>query len=199
MSGASLARDNPFRMRRLEALDYRLAGGLDALLDRFAALDHRAAIVGPHGSGKTSLLAALESRLAARGLRWAGLRLQRGERWLGLAGEQWLRRAAPGVVLVLDGSDELHAAERWRVLRRSRAASGLLLASHRRTALPTLHHCRPDAPLLAELIAELHAGCGCSLPPAEQLFVRHAGNLREALRELYDLHAGGASTRPPPG
>jgi hypothetical protein len=144
--------------------------------------------VGPHGSGKTSLLAALEPALRARGLEPVGLRLRRGDRRLGVAGERWLAAAGPGAVLVLDGSDELGPVDRLRVLRRSRAATGLLVATHRRGVLPVLHRCRPAPDLLGELMAELDAGCGCALPPPGELFARHGGNLRLALRELYDLH-----------
>ena len=88
-------------MQRVDALSYRLAGGVGALADRFDALGRRAAIVGPHGSGKTSLLAALVPALATRGLQARELRLHRGDRRLGPAGERWLADAAPGVVLVL--------------------------------------------------------------------------------------------------
>lgn len=185
-----LARENPFRVQRTDGVRYRLAGGLEALLERFAALRRRAAVVGPHGSGKTSLLAALVPRLERGGLQVAALRLHRGDRRLGAGGEAWLRRSAPAVVLVLDGWEQLAGGERRRVLRESCGAAGLLLASHRPTPLPTLHLCRPGAELLADLVAELHAGCGCALPPPGELWARHRGNLRLALRELYDLHAG---------
>ena len=62
-------RDNPFTADRLEALPFRLPGGLtwDALLDRCAAAKWRGAIVGPHGSGKTTLLEQLLPRVRARG------------------------------------------------------------------------------------------------------------------------------------
>jgi hypothetical protein len=196
----SLARDNPFRAQRMDALRYRLAGGLDALLDRLVTLEMRAAVVGPHGSGKTALLAALVPRLQARGYEVAELRLGRGERRIDARTEAWLGLSAPGRVLVLDGSDELALLDRLRVLRASRRASGLLVATHRHGLLPTLHRCRPTPALLAELIAELHAGCPCALPPPRELYTRHRGNLRAALRELYDLHAvapGGLSTAEP--
>ena len=146
-------------------------------------------MVGPHGSGKTALLAALAPALRARGLEPVAMRLRRGDRRLGPAGEGWLAAAAPRVLLVLDGSDELGLASWIRVLARSRAAGGLLVATHRRGLLPVLHRCRPGPALLGELMIELDAGCGCALPPAGDLLARHGGNLRLALRELYDLHA----------
>ena len=176
-------------MQRTDALRYRLAGGLEALADRFDALGRRASVVGPHGAGKTTLLEALAPRLAARGLAPRPLRLHRGERRLGAAGERWLAAAAPGVVLMLDGADELGLAAWPRVLARSRRAGGLLIATHRRGLLPVLHRCRPGHALLGELMGELDAGCGCRLPAPGELFARHRGNRRLALRELYDRHS----------
>jgi hypothetical protein len=187
------AHENPFRAQRLEALDFRVPGGLELLVDRFEAMGRRAAVIGGHGSGKTSLLAALVPRLVARGLEVASLRLRRGERRLGPVGERWLARATPGVVLLLDGSDELGVRDWSRVLLASRRAGGLLVATHGRSLLPTLYRCRPDAHLLADLMRDLHRGCTCALPSAEALLARHGGNLREALRELYDLHAAPAA------
>ncbi len=50
-------RENPFAVHRVEALAFRLPDGLtwDAFLDRCAAAKWRGAIVGPQGSGKTTL------------------------------------------------------------------------------------------------------------------------------------------------
>jgi hypothetical protein len=49
------ARDNPFAVRRVLKLRYRLSeSGWDELLARLERLDHRAAIVGAEGSGKTT-------------------------------------------------------------------------------------------------------------------------------------------------
>jgi hypothetical protein len=187
------ARENPFRVQRVDALRYRLDGGAGALLDRFEALGRRAAVVGPHGSGKTSLLEHLRPRLAERGLRTVSLRFRRGERAeAGEAGQLGAGAGTDGIdrtVFLLDGIDVLAALARWRLLRASRAAAGVLVAAHRDVGLPVVHRCAPGPELLADLVAELHSGCGCVLPPLAALFARHGGNLRTALRELYDLHA----------
>jgi ABC-type hemin transport system ATPase subunit len=62
--------DNPFRVQRLGALAYRLAGTTwEELLKRAERLGFRAAIVGPEGHGKSTLLAEIGARIAAaRGL-----------------------------------------------------------------------------------------------------------------------------------
>jgi hypothetical protein len=182
------ARDNPFRVERLGRLAYRLeATRWDELLARLAALDHRAALVGPEGRGKSTLLAELGERLAReRGLRLRAVTLRRGERKLDRAAR---RRLLGGLdardLLLVDGAQELSAWE-WRwILWGSRAAAGLVVTSHRAGLLPTLLECRTTPALLAELIAEL-ASDGAGLPPADELFARHAGNLRDALLDAFD-------------
>ena len=70
------ARDNPFRTDRVLSVRYRLAEGtLCGLLDRFEAMGRRAAIVGPKGHGKTTLLEDLAPRLRDRGFAVRELRL----------------------------------------------------------------------------------------------------------------------------
>ena len=71
-------------------------------------------------------------------------------------------------------------------LRKARRARGLVITSHRCGLLPTLVECETSAPLLREIVETLHPG----QPEVDLLFDRHRGNVREALRELYDFHAG---------
>jgi hypothetical protein len=186
------ARDNPFASHRVEAVGYRFQDGTSwpALLARCAELGYRGALVGPEGAGKTTLLEELARRLAGRGfgIRW--LTLRRGQRRLPAGEEERLLSGlGPRDLLVVDGADQL-AALPWRRLREaSRAAAGLLIAVHREGRLPTLHRCATSPALLAAIAGEL-LGPGEHLPhPAEELFARHRGNLRAALRELYDVFA----------
>ena len=76
--------ENPFRVQRLAGLAYRLEGTTwEALLARWDALGRRAALVGPEGRGKSTLLAELGERLAERdGMRLRAVVLRRGERRL---------------------------------------------------------------------------------------------------------------------
>ncbi len=60
--------DNPFAVHRVLRVRYELdAAEWRTLLNRFAALGHRGAIIGPHRTGKTTLLEDLATQLAARG------------------------------------------------------------------------------------------------------------------------------------
>ena len=184
------ARDNPFRVERLHRLRFRLQGiGWGELLDRLRTLGYTAAIVGRRGSGKTALLEELAGRLAAEGLRPRMLRIGRdGDR-----GAEWpSRRPDPDRdrILLVDGADTLGPLARRALVRRGRAAAGLVATAHRPGLLPTLVECRTSPRLLGELIDELLSGEGSpSRAEIEALWISHGGNLRHALRELYDLWA----------
>jgi hypothetical protein len=193
------ARDNPFGAQRLLALRYRISGlTWDDLLARLAALGYRAALVGPHGHGKTTLLEELAVHLEGRGFRLRAATLHDGDRRLSADQERTLfadltRRDC----LLLDGAEQLNPLSWRRAERRSRAAGGLIVTSHRAGLLTTLVECRTTPELLNDLVRELlgegeEAAGGLPASPEElhaQLFTRHGGNLRDVLRELYDAWA----------
>ncbi len=186
------ARENPFRVSRIESLRYRLdEAGWRGLLARLTELKYRAALVGPEGSGKTTLLEDLEQRLADEGWRIARVRLRRerprptAEEWASVA------RADGQCLITVDGVEQL-AWWRWRGLKwRGRHAGGLVVTSHRSGRLPTLRRHATSRSLLLELVAELvgqEAACDLRTD-LERLFELHGGNLRSCLRGLYDRWA----------
>jgi len=183
------ARDNPFAVQRVLEVRYRLPAGLtwEALLDRLAALRWRAAIVGPHGRGKTTLLEDLAPRLNALGFRVRTVTLKESHPRLDRQDKRLLRGLGPGDVLLFNGAEQLGRLE-WLLLKhRTRRAGGLVVTSHRPGLLPTLLECETTPELLVEILRELGEG---GEPEVEDLYARHCGNLREALRELYDRWAG---------
>jgi hypothetical protein len=184
------ARDNPFAVQRVHAIRYRLAGiTWEEMLERLAALGFRAALVGPHGHGKTTLLEDLGARLAEEGLRIRTATLRQGERRLGpVRSSALFRDPGPRDLLLVDGAEQLDPLSWWTLRLRSRAAAGLIVTSHRPGLLPTLHECRTTPELLAGIVADL-SGAADGEEVAE-LFARHGGDLRLALRELYDRSAG---------
>ena len=197
-SAATPARLNPFAAGRVEALDYRFPEGLDwpTFLDRLEELGFRAALVGPEGRGKTSLLEQLGERLEARGFTPRRATLRRGQRRLPRTERRrLLGDPGPRDVLLIDGVQELSRWSWWRLRRRSRKAAGLVITSHREGGLPTLLRCETSPELLEELVAELLGAedrddlAALDLPA---LYERHGGNVREALWELYDRWAGRA-------
>ena len=189
MKRAMRARDNPFSTDRVLKIRYRPRGWTwGELLDRLQRLNYRAAIVGPEGRGKTTLMEDLEPHLRARGFAVKHLLLTRERPTFD---RQWLRDFIAGVsrsdILLFDGAEQLNRLAWWRFRRLSRRAGGLVITSHRAGLLPTLVECQTDAALLAEIVRELQPGRPGE--DAERLLARHQGNVRGALRELYDEHA----------
>jgi hypothetical protein len=191
------ARDNPFAVQRVLAIRYRLSGATwDELFARLEARRFRAALVGPHGHGKTTLLEDLGARLAGRGFRVRTVTLHEGDRRLDSVQRKILfHNLAPLDVLLLDGAEQLGRLPWFEVRTRTRAAGGLIITSHRPGLLPTLHECRTSPGLLAEIVGEL-AGERVEIEGLfDRLFDRHNGNVRNALREMYDLWSTGDAAR----
>ncbi len=172
---------------------YRLQGVTwEELLQRLDRLEYRAALVGPEGTGKTTLLEDLGPKLVALGFRVKALRLDRATRSFDPA---FLKTFYAGLrardIILLDGAEQMRRWAWHRFKQQTRQAGGLIITSHRPGLLPTLWECSTTPELLGEILAEL-----LGQPPAqtratsEQLFRKHHGNLREALREMYDVFAG---------
>lgn len=154
------------------------------LASRFDAVT-AAAIEGPHGHGKSTLLFALAARLHAAG---RPVRIVRIRAWhdactAGIAIATAPRRTAVFVdgwerLGLLAGPMRLVA----RVLRRR-----LLVTSHRPAGLPVLWKCATTPALLRAVVARVpdHGG-GLHAMDIDAAFQRHGGNIREALSDLYD-------------
>jgi type IV secretory pathway ATPase VirB11/archaellum biosynthesis ATPase len=155
---------NPFRASRVLEFRYRFVdSNWDGLLARLSALGMRGAIVGPEGSGKTTLLEDLGERLRAAGRR----------------------------VVLLDGAERMSRREWREFLRSTRDAEGLVVTAHREGLLPTLLRTRTTPEILeAAVLAASGRSCDSFGISPEELWTRHGGNVRTALRELYDVCAG---------
>jgi hypothetical protein len=188
------ARDNPLATARVERIRYRLDGTTwEQLLARAASLRWRAALVGPEGAGKTTLLEDFGPRLREQGFEVVWLRLTREAPRFS---PEARRRLASGLgarhCILFDGAEQFGRGAWWRFLWRVRRAGGLLITSHRPGLLPTLWECRTNVDLLAGIAADLLgelAETSCVRSLAAELFEKHRGNLRDALREWYDLLA----------
>lgn len=190
---------NPFATRflrpdRIMPLD---AGGqpidVAALLDRLDAVGGRAAIVGPHGSGKSNLLIRLQEQAVDRGWCVGYCRLG-GNAWqdAAVAGTTVLRAASGGLVCI-DSWERLGPLTcRGASLAARRRGCRLLVTSHGPTGLPVLIRCQPTAAILAAIVRQLPdaghwLGDFVRDDDIHDAFTRHAPNLREALFHLYDL------------
>jgi hypothetical protein len=190
----STARDNPFRTSRLLTLPVHWAGiPPDTLLARWHAAGRRGALVGTHGTGKTTRLRALATRLAAEGwniiwIQWHDDGTTTPADWRAV-----LRAAGPRDVVCLDGSENLGPLGAYRLHRNTRRAGGVLATRHRRSLLlPTLATYMPDPALFAEHAATLDPETG---EAAAAIFTQTGQNAHEAFRLLYHL---AANARPIP-
>jgi hypothetical protein len=186
------ARDNPFRTERVLSVRYRLQGVTWAeLLKRSEALRYRAALVGPCGHGKTTLLEDLEPRFREKGFNTHLIRLNEDCPELESGFVKRLNAALTKAdLLLLDGADQLRPLAWFWFCWRIRAAGGLIITTHKAGRLPTLWECRSSAFLLSRIAAELLGVCPEALRvQAQLLFAKHRGNLREALRDFYDVWA----------
>jgi hypothetical protein len=186
------ARENPFGRHLLERLAFRFRGHLswETLLARLEELSFCGSIVGRHGSGKTLLLEQLAPRLKEKGFEPVFFRLSnessmRDKERL----TDSLRKVVSPGFLLLDGAEQL-STRLWLPVRAAASqAAGFVVTVHRVSRLPTLVECETSVALLQELVQEL---AGAEIPTAEAdlLFLRHHGNIRDCLRELYDRWAG---------
>ncbi|MCA9075445.1 MAG: hypothetical protein KDA93_10450 [Planctomycetaceae bacterium] len=172
---------------------YRFPDGSDMekLLHRLEALNFRAAIVGPEGSGKTTLQEDMAYELITRGhtIRWLRLNWE-NRRTVTKLIEDLFSTSSERDLLFVDGAEQMGAL-RWRLFtRRADRYGGLVINTHAAGRLPTLWECQTTPELLSCLIDELLAS-NSSLPIGEvtQLFDQNDGNLRLCLREMYDRWA----------
>ncbi len=161
------AKDNPFSSRRVRpgAIPFHFQPGVDAaaLVARLAEIGWRAAIVGPHGTGKSTLFAALLPELQRTRCNVHSVALHDGERRLPaeFAAEiesafATAKRSGNRLIVVVDGYEQLSRWNRWRLRRRCRAiTTGLLVTSHADVPLPVLFRTKTDVVLAEKIVSYL--------------------------------------------
>jgi GTPase SAR1 family protein len=192
------ARENPFRSECVEAVGYRFVdgGSWHGLMGRLGELEYRAAIVGPDGSGKSTLLDELAPRLVDQGFSVKRLFLNDESPRPALAAlsdeasddEASDSEVSDKGIVLFDGADLLGRLEWGRFKRATKRAAGLIITSHRPGLLPTVIECRTTPEVFEEIVAELLNGRQECLPH-KNLYEKHNGNVRDMLRELYDIYA----------
>ena len=142
------ARENPFASERVEDLlgfePEWLGQTWPGLMERLRDLDYRAAVVGPHGSGKTTFLSGLKTRLEDQGKRVISFFLNDDQRTLSDANWRVFVDVAEdkgevdGSMLLLDGAEQMSWRD-WREFHKIASAySGLVITQHRSGKLPLL-------------------------------------------------------------
>ena len=177
------ARDNPFQTSRIMEIRFRpQSGDWDELLARLEKANWRGAIIGPEGSGKTTLLEDLTPVLENRGFQIQSLFFNRQNRRL--SREISRNRFFPSDAVLCDGAEQLSRFD-WLHLRWAiKNAGALLITAHTPGLLPEIWRTSTSPELLREIVSELSEELGENA--ARELWEQHKGNLRLALRELYD-------------
>lgn len=189
--------ENPFSTRRVKpgAVPYLFANGDSAagLVERLAANGWRGEIVGPHGSGKSTLVQTLLPELKARGREPLYIQLREGVRRLPLNGPT-LAASPENTVVVVDGYEQLGWWARWKLRRLCRRCGlGLLATAHVPTGLPPLYQVTASRDLADRVVGALLADRPDAQPvitstAIEQAWQAAGGNLRETLFLLYDVY-----------
>jgi hypothetical protein len=170
----------------------------DLLLERLRENNWRGEIVGPHGSGKSALLATLLLEVGRLGRQLRLVELRDAQHRLP-AGTLLTLLARTCDLLAIDGFEQL---PRWR-RRLVRTICGwrrcgLLVTAHRSVGLPLLCRTAVDIGLAQEIVAALQRGYPVLLTDEDvaDQFARHRGDMRETLFALYDLYAERSATSP---
>lgn len=193
--------DNPFATcwTRPGALPYvsTEATTVEATLAAWRHADHQGQIVGPHGVGKSTLLAAVRETLASDGWQVRGVVFRAEEhaappRDLFASGN-----AKNRVVWLIDGLEQLSPWRRWWLVRRARFARVALLATtHQPIAgLPVLARLAPSLPVVLQLFRRLTQNRRTPITEATvaDSFKNANGDVRETWFRLYDLHEAARS------
>ncbi len=188
------ARNNPFSSRHVESLAYQYPGiSVYDIMARLKGLNYRAAIVGPEGSGKTTLMETIGAGLQKEGFQTLYVRFDEENKKL----RKDLFKYNPDKLttdhaFLVDGAEQLSWLA-WKFLcLYTKKAGAVIITSHaqaqRIRMIPTLLNTTTSPELLyslvLKLVGEKHMISGREI---SRLFESHHGNIRLALRELYDI------------
>ena len=186
---------NPFatRFTRPGAIGYLFPQGRSAVgtVDLLRNNNWWGEIVGPHGSGKSSLLAELLPLLEATGRRVNVYSLHQGDRTLPISKSDVAAWNADTQVAI-DGYEQLSWWSKRRLQSWVKARhAGLLITAHQPMGLPPLFATEPTLTLAREIVAQLLKSDQVQSLTGDDVaaaFAAHGANLREMLFSLYDVY-----------
>jgi hypothetical protein len=187
-------RSNPFATRfiRPGAIEYIFPPGLSAesLVADLERLGWRGSILGPHGTGKSSLLVALTPALEQRDRKIVHQQLQGGQRsldWPPLDWQSWTSQT----LVIVDGYEQLSLWQRTLLGARCyQREAGLLITAHEPVRLPALFTTKATPDLAQQIVRQLLPAGEERVTAADvaQALAVNRGNIREMLLGLFDVY-----------
>jgi len=179
---------NPFLSRCVTSVPYFFPPGtqenmLSLLAERFEQNGRVGQIIGPHGTGKSTLLEALSQQLKGPVIK------------IVLRDRQ--RRLPPdftgdhdkNCVVIIDGYEQFSVYSRlWLWWKRRQFGFGFLITAHRPIfGWPVLYETAPNRETYKRILQTLLKNeVEMDSQMLDSLFTKHQGNLREIFLELYD-------------
>ncbi len=163
----------------------------EKLLSRLEAMNYRGEITGPEGSGKTTLLEDTGHLLKKKGFTVKSLFLNREKRNLE---KTFMKDFYEGLscrdIILFDGAEQLSWLAWQSFKRKTFPAGGLVIASLKAGLLPALHRCSTGPELFQEIVEDLTGEEGRRTKELnKKIYLKNKGNIRCALRELYDIYS----------
>jgi hypothetical protein len=195
-NGGARSVENPFCTRRIRpgTAAYCFPPGVtvEDLLSRLRDNSWLGEIIGPHGSGKSALLAGLMPHIENAGWRPVLFELHDGQRRLPRAWKGKIASSGPPApaIVVVDGYEQLGKCSRFLLKRFCRRRGlGLLVTTHESAGLPEIYRTSTSAEMARRVVDRLLQGADIEIPAAviDELYKKHGGNMREILFDLYDI------------
>jgi len=191
---ARLAERNPFDAVRVQPgrLPYRFCDGQSAtqLVEQLRHNAWKGEIVGPRGSGKSTLVRTIIPFLQQAGRDVKLFTLQAGESRLCIPGSD-LQTWNESTQVAIDGYEQLGSWTRTLLSRICRnQGCGLLQTSLKPTGVPVLYWTQPTLELVQALARELQSNTVQRVfePDVAESYERQRGSVREVLHELHNLY-----------
>ncbi len=188
---------NPFSTRfiRPGSIAYRFENErqLPSIVKRIKSEKH-GQIIGPHGSGKSTLVHTLRKQLANEGHSTPLIELHDGQRCLTRHHVHLMKTLGFGTLFV-DGYEQLGLRSRWRLGRwQKKCGCGLVITTHKRVPLPVFceivsaENSPNSATLFLRLAEQLQLHSEFKLPQhvISDCFNDCHGNYRDSFFALYD-------------